>query len=58
MKKTDIIVIVFVLVVEAMLFIYIFNNFENSIGENRHVEMYVNNQLIFSKKVTEETEEK
>lgn len=44
MKKTDIIVIVFVLVVEAMLFIYIFNNFENSIGENRHVEMYVNNR--------------
>ena len=58
MKKTDIIVVLFVLLIEVILVLYMINNFGNKISENRYVEVYVNNELIFSEKLTEETEKK
>lgn len=58
MKKMDIIIIVSVLLIETLLMFFMLNRFDNNVGEDRYVEIYVGNQLIFSEKLTEDLEKK
>ncbi|MFA7435228.1 MAG: NusG domain II-containing protein [Bacilli bacterium] len=58
MKKLDLLVISLVLLLEVFLFVFLIDGFQKRINEDRYMQIYLENELMYSLKLEDNLEKK